>query len=62
MIQIKLFQLKTSDLQDVENKVNAFLEENKDVKIVDIKYTSEVPNPGNSAWRSWSVMVIYEKI
>ncbi|MBR6416934.1 MAG: hypothetical protein IKS22_12665 [Bacteroidales bacterium] len=48
-------------MEKFEQKINKFLEEN-DGKIIlkDIKYTAMYPNPNNSAWVSWTVMVIYE--
>ena len=64
MTQIKLFKgtiYYTSDMEECESTVNEFLKENEDKIIVrDIKYTSEKPNPHNSAWDSWTVMIIYD--
>ena len=48
-------------MEKFESTVNEFLKENEDKIIVrDIKYTSEKPNPNNSAWDSWTVMIIYD--
>ena len=61
MVQIKLFTEKTADIEKLEETVNKFLRENIESIIVkDIKYTAESPNPNNSAWKNWTVMVIYE--
>lgn len=61
MTQIKLFKDKTPDMVKFESSVNEFLKENEDKIIVrDIKYTSEKPNPHNSAWDIWTVMIIYD--
>ena len=61
MTQIKLFTEKTPELEKIEKQINAFLKEN-DGKILvkDIKYTAESPNPNNSVWKNWTVMIIYE--
>ena len=61
MTQIKLFTEKTPELEKIEKQVNAFLKDN-DGKILvkDIKYTAESPNPNNSVWKNWTVMIIYE--
>ena len=48
MTQIKLFMDKTPYMEQFEEKVNNFLQENEDKIIVkEIKYTAETPNPGN---------------
>ena len=61
MIQIKLFRKKTSNMDEFENLVNEYLAENdKLIRVVDIKYLSEAVNPSNSVWSIWSAMVIYE--
>lgn len=61
MIQIKLFRKKTANLDEFEQLVNDYIAENaKLIRVVDIKYSSETVNPGNSAWSMWSAMVIYE--
>lgn len=61
MTQIKLFKDQTPDMDKFESKVNDFLKENEDKIIVkDIKYTSVKPNPHNSAWDSWTAMIIYD--
>lgn len=61
MVQIKLFRDHTPDMEKFEKQVNTFLSENKDTIIVkDIKYTADYPNPHNSAWQNWTVMVIDE--
>lgn len=63
MVQIKLFRDRTPDMEKFEKQVNSFLSENKDTIIVkDIKYTADYPNPHNSAWQNWTVMVIYETV
>lgn len=63
MVQIKLFRDRTPDMEKFEKLVNTFLSENKDTIIVkDIKYTADYPNPHNSAWQNWTVMVIYETV
>ena len=61
MTQIKLFTEKTPELEKIEKQINAFLKDN-DGKILvkDIKYTAESPNPNNSVWKNWTVMIIYE--
>ena len=61
MTQIKLFAEKTPEMEKFETKVNAFLKENDGkISIKDIKYTADSPNPNNSVWKNWTVMVIYE--
>ena len=61
MTQIKLFKDQTPDMDKFESKVNDILKENEDKIIVkDIKYTSVKPNPHNSAWDSWTAMIIYD--
>ena len=61
MTQIKLFIQQTPELEKFESKVNAFLEENKDKIVVrDVKYTAESPNQGNTVWKTWTAMVVYE--
>lgn len=61
MVQIKLFKDETSHVEKFESTVNEFLKENEDKIIVrDIKYTSEKPDPNNTAWDSWTVMIIYD--
>lgn len=63
MVQIKLFRDRTPDMEKFEKQVNTFLSENKDTIIVkDIKYTADYPNPHNSAWQNWTVIVIYETV
>ncbi len=63
MVQIKLFRDRTPDMEKFEKLVNTFLSENKDTIIVkDIKYTADYPNPHNSTWQNWTVMVIYETV
>ena len=63
MVQIKLFRDRTPEMEKFEKQVNTFLSENKDTIIVkDIKYTADYPNPHNSAWQNWTVMVIYETV
>lgn len=63
MVQIKLFRDRTPDMEKFEKQVNTFLSEDKDTIIVkDIKYTADYPNPHNSAWQNWTVMVIYETV
>ena len=63
MVQIKLFRDRTPDMEKFEKQVNTFLSENKDTIIVkDIKHTADYPNPHNSAWQNWTVMVIYETV
>lgn len=63
MIQIKVFQSKTPKMDVFEKQINDFLNENKDrITVKDIKYTAEIPNPGNSVWVNWTAMVIYEVI
>ena len=61
MTQIKIFTETTPELEKIEKQINAFLKEN-DGKILvkDIKYTAESPNPNNSVWKNWTVMIIYE--
>ena len=61
MTQIKLFTETTPEMEKIEKKINAFLKDN-DGKILvkDIKFSAESPNPNNSAWKYWTVMIIYE--
>lgn len=62
-MKIKLFQEKTPDLTVMENKVNGFLSENEGrITVKDIKYTALWPNPGNTLWVSWTVMVVYDEL
>ena len=61
MTQIKLFVEKTPEMEKIEKQINAFLKENDGkILIKDIKFTAESPNPNNSVWKNWTVMVIYE--
>jgi hypothetical protein len=61
MVQVKVFQEKTSDLKVFQGAVNQFLQEHaQDIKVIDIKYTAEVVNPNNAAWTKWTAMVIFE--
>ena len=61
MVQIKLFQEKTPDLEVFENQVNEFLQQHsQEIKVVDIRYTAESPNPNNSVWKNWTAMLVYE--
>lgn len=61
MVQVKLFQEKTPYLEVFEKQVNEFLQQHsKDIKVVDIRYTAESPNPQNRLWKNWTVMLIYE--
>ena len=61
MVQVKLFQEKTPYLEVFEKQVNVFLQQhNKDIKVVDIRYTAESPNPQNSVWKNWTAMLVYE--
>ena len=63
MMKIKLFSLLTPHLERIEDQVNDFLSENEGkITVKDIKFTSTVPNPNNSVWKNWSVMVIYEPV
>ena len=63
MVQIKLFNDRTPEMEKFEKQVNDFLCEHKDTIIVkDIKYTAIYPNPNNSAWQNWTAMVIYEVV
>ena len=60
-MKIKLFQSKTPNLEDIEKQVNDFLSEKAEkINVKDIKYTASWPNPNNSVWVSWTVMVVYE--
>ena len=48
-------------MEEFEKLVNDYIAENaKLIRVVDIKYSSETVNPGNSLWTIWSAMVIYE--
>lgn len=61
MTQIKLFCEKTPEMKEFEKRINEFLKENDgNIIVKDIKYTAESPNPNNSVWKNWTVMVIYE--
>ena len=61
MVQVKLFQEKTPYLEVFEKQVNEFLQQHsKDIKVVDIRYTAESPNPYNSVWKNWTAMLVYE--
>ena len=63
MTQVKLFHAKTPNLEVFENQINDFLNDNKDkITVKDIKYTTEIPNPGNSVWVNWTALIIYEVI
>lgn len=60
-IKIKLFKAKTPKIEDIEIEVNSFLKENSEaITVRDIKYTAVSPNPNNTAWTEWTVMVVYE--
>ena len=61
MVQVKLFQEKTPYLEVFEKQVNEFLQQHsKDIKVVDIRYTTESPNPNNGVWKNWTAMLVYE--
>lgn len=61
MIQIKLFSEQVFKPEQVEKKINDFLQENeKKIIVKDIKYTSENYGAPSNSWKSWTVMVIYE--
>ena len=61
MVQVKLFQEKTPHLEVFEKQVNEFLQQHsQEIKVVDIRYTAESPNPNNSVWKNWTAMLIYE--
>ena len=61
MVQVKLFQEKTPDLKVFEKQVNEFLQQHsQEIKVVDIRYTAESPNPNNSVWKNWTAMLVYE--
>jgi hypothetical protein len=61
MTQVKLFSEKTFQPEQIEKKINGFLQENEGKIIVkDIKYTSENSGASSNSWRSWTFMVIYE--
>ena len=61
MLQVKVFQEKTSDLKVFQGAVNQFLQEHtQGIKVIDIKYTAEAVNPNNAAWTKWTAMVIFE--
>lgn len=64
MIQVKIIRTKTQNSSEkIEEKVNQFLLENKDlIKVVDIKYTAETLNPNNDIWTKWTILIIYEKL
>ena len=43
MLQVKVFQERTSNLEAFQVAVNQFLQEHaQDIKVIDIKYTAEV--------------------
>lgn len=61
MVQVKLFQEKTPYLEVFEKQVNEFLQQHsQEIKVVDIRYTAESPNPYNSVWKNWTAMLVYE--
>ena len=61
MVQVKLFQEKTPHLEVFEKQVNEFLQQHsQEIKVVDIRYTAESPNPNNSVWKNWTAMLVYE--
>ena len=61
MVQVKLFQEKTPYLEVFEKQVNEFLQQHsQDIKVVDIRYTAESPNPHNSVWKNWTAILVYE--
>ena len=61
MVQVKLFQEKTPDLKVFEKQVNEFLQQHsQEIKVVDIRYTAESPNPNNGVWKNWTAMLVYE--
>lgn len=64
MIQVKIIRTKAQNSSEqIEEKVNQFLLENKDlIKVVDIKYTAETLNPNNDIWTKWTILIIYEKL
>lgn len=61
MVQVKVFQEKTPNVEVFQGAVNQFLQEQaQDIKVIDIKYTAEVVNPNNAVWTKWTAMVIFE--
>lgn len=61
MVQVKVFQEKTPNLEVFQGAVNQFLQEHSQgIRVIDIKYTAETVNPNNSAWAKWTAMVIFE--
>lgn len=62
-MRIKLFHSNTPDYSEVEKKVNDFLEENAGmIEVKDIKYTAVSPNPNNTKWVNWTVMIVYNHL
>ena len=63
MTQVKLFY--SYDSKNVEECVNQFLQENANsIKVIDIKYTTSIPEIKGSNWTrvAWTVMIIYETL
>lgn len=63
MVQIKLFAQKTSGSipAELEEKVNAYLQEHKEsIEVVDIKYNFSPLDPEGGTGKHHSVMVIYK--
>ena len=49
----------------IEERVNKFLQENASrIKVIDIKYTTSIPEIKGSNWTrvAWTVMIIYETL
>lgn len=63
MVQIKLFAQKTSGSipAELEEKVNAYLQENEaSIEVIDIKYNTTPLAPEGGVGKLHSVMVIYK--
>lgn len=68
MTQVKLFEefrIGSTTSEVIEERVNKFLQENaSSIKVIDIKYTTSIPEVKGSNWTrvAWTVMIIYETL
>lgn len=64
MVQIKLFNEKsTLSPEGLERMVNEFLQENEGkIEVKEIRHDTMTPNPNNTLWKSWTIMIVYETL
>lgn len=64
MVQIKLFnETSTPSPEGLERMVNEFLQENEGkIEVKEIRHDTMTPNPNNTLWKSWTIMIVYETL